>query len=270
MNPIRKTIIAGGSTLSYLMLGHGPTVMLIHGFAEDHTIWEDQIHALSEHYCCIVPDLFGSGHSKNLDESHVRSLDDIAFCLKEILIAEKKEKIHLFGHSMGGYITLAFAEHFPAFLESFGLIHSTTYADNDEKKTMRSKIIQYWKAHGSQETQKNSVPGLFAEKNRLMPRVAKQIKIAEQIATGNMIAYYRFIMERPDRTHVLMQTVLPVLIVAGKWDPAVPYMHSIEQIKHPSNGEIHLLEHSGHMGMIEETDKINQILRNFLTRISKR
>lgn len=269
MKPEWKTIDIGGSSLSYMTVGEGPCLMLIHGFAEDHSIWDEQIPFLSEKFRCIIPDLFGSGKSGSLTETHIRSLDDIAKCLQSLLMQENIEKASIMGHSMGGYLSLAFADLFPELLEGFALIHSTSYPDDEEKKIMRTKIIRYWKSHGSRETQKNSVPGLFAEENRQLPGVKKQIEIAENINTENMIAYYRFMIERPDRTRVLKEIKVPVLIVAGKWDPAVPYTHSIKQSILPENAEIHVLKQSGHMGMIEESARINQILRNFMMRIHK-
>jgi pimeloyl-ACP methyl ester carboxylesterase len=77
-------------------------------------------------------------------------------------------------------------------------------------------------------------------------------------------------IDRPDRSQVLKEIKFPVLIVAGKLDPAIPFEQSIEQSIIPDNCEIQLLQHSGHMGMIEEKAKINQILTGFMTRIFER
>jgi pimeloyl-ACP methyl ester carboxylesterase len=270
MNPICKTIISGGSALNYHILGEGPIAFFIHGFAEDHTIWESQVNALSTHYCCIVPDLFGSGNSNSLNESTITSIDDLARCINEIMEAEKVNQAVVFGHSMGGYIAMAFAAIFPKRLLGLGLIHSTSYADTEEKKTMRRKIMKYWEIHGSKETQKNSVPGLFAEQNRNIPQIKKQIVIAENIRTEDMMGYYGLMIDRPDRSQVLKEIKVPVLMVAGKLDPAIPYEQSIAQSILPDNCEIKLLQESGHMGMIEEKVKINQILTDFMTRIVER
>jgi pimeloyl-ACP methyl ester carboxylesterase len=270
MNPTWKTIITRGSSINYLIVGEGPVAVLIHGFAEDHSIWESQLIALRNHYCCIVPDLFGSGNSKSLNETRITSMDDLARCMYEILVAENVTQAVVFGHSMGGYIAMAFAALFPKCLLGLGLIHSTSYADSEEKKTMRRKIMRYWEIHGSKETQKNSVPGLFAEQNRNMPQVKTQIAIAENIRTEDMMGYYALMIDRPDRSQILKEIKTPVLIVAGKLDPAIPYEQNIAQSIIPDNCEIQLLQHSGHMGMIEEKDKINQILTGFMARILER
>jgi pimeloyl-ACP methyl ester carboxylesterase len=270
MNPMWKTIITRGSSINYLIVGEGPVAFFIHGFAENHSIWESQINELSTQYCCIVPDLFGSGKSNSLHDSTIESIDDLARCMYEILEAEKVKKAVVFGHSMGGYIAMAFAALFPKSLYGIGLIHSTSYADSEEKKTMRRKIMRYWEIHGSKETQKNSVPGLFAEQNRNMPQVKTQIAIAENIRTEDMMGYYALMIDRPDRSQILKEIKVPVLMVAGKLDPAIPYEQSIAQSIIPDNCEIHLLQKSGHMGMIEENAKINQILTDFMTRILER
>ena len=270
MKPTWKTIITGGSALNYLILGEGPVAFFIHGFAEDHTIWDSQVNVLRNQYCCIVPDLFGSGSSKSLNETSITSVDDLARCMYEIMEAEKIKQAVIFGHSMGGYVAMAFAALFPQNLLGLGLIQSTSFADSEEKKTMRRKIMRYWETHGSKETQKNSVPGLFAEQNRNMPQVKTQIAIAENIRTEDMVGYYALMIDRPDRSQILNEIKVPVLIVAGKLDPAIPYEQSIAQSIIPYDCEIHLLQKSGHMGMIEEKIKINQILTDFMTRILER
>lgn len=270
MIPTWKTITTGASSLNYLVSGEGPVALLIHGFAEDHTIWENQVGVLNKHYCCIVPDLFGSGKSKSLDESIIESIDDLAKCMHEIMVVEKVKQAVIFGHSMGGYIAMAFAAIFPKSLLGLGLVHSTSFADSIEKKEMRRKIIRYWEIHGSKETQKNSVPGLFAEQNRNMPQIKTQISIAENIKTKDMMGYYALMIDRPDRRQILKEIKVPVLVVAGKMDPALPFEQIIEQSLIPENCEIQLLQKSGHMGMIEENAKINQILTGFMRRILER
>ena len=107
----------------------------------------------------IVPDLPGAGKSDMIDDM---SMEGMAEMLKAIIDKEKISSFVLIGHSMGGYITLAFAEKYPQYLIKFGLFHSTAYADNEEKKAIRRKGIDFIKEHGAFEFLKNTTPNLFS------------------------------------------------------------------------------------------------------------
>lgn len=120
----------------YTIDGAGKPVILLHGFGEDSAIWQSQIEALQNNYQLIVPDLPGSGQSEFIAGADIETYAEI---IKAIIDKEKTisgaEKVLLIGHSMGGYITLAFAEKYPQYLTAFGLFHSSAFADTDEKKS---------------------------------------------------------------------------------------------------------------------------------------
>ncbi|MFZ4058002.1 MAG: alpha/beta fold hydrolase, partial [Ferruginibacter sp.] len=132
----------------YRIFGEGKTVVLLHGFGEEGSIWDAQVKFLSAHFRVIVPDIPGSGKSEILPHADI---DTYAVVVKSIVDATTppNETISLIGHSMGGYITLAFAEKFGAVLNKFGLFHSSSFADSDEKKANRKKAIQFIQENGS-------------------------------------------------------------------------------------------------------------------------
>src|SRR3954469_1613926 len=126
---MEKKVDFGNGTMYYNDLGTGFPVVLLHGFAEDHTVWNDQVEFLQHHCRLIVPDLPGSGRSERLIKEEV-SIDDYAQSVDALLEFEKINRCILLGHSMGGYIALAFAEKFRKKLAGFGLVHSTAFGDN--------------------------------------------------------------------------------------------------------------------------------------------
>jgi pimeloyl-ACP methyl ester carboxylesterase len=134
--------------LSYCVYGKGTPVLLLHGYGEDSQIWNNQIEYLSTHCLLIVPDLPGSGKSsitaKGKEEwlPNLR-IESLAHSMNEILIAENLAACILLGHSMGGYISLAFAELYPSKILALGLVHSTAYADSDEKKLLEKKVFSF-------------------------------------------------------------------------------------------------------------------------------
>jgi len=136
-----KSIPFKDTELSYRKLGMGKALVLVHGFGEDGHVWDQQLAVLEQSMLVLIPDLPGTGKSGRWNDAHV-DIADYAKALIAILDAEGIDTCCLLGHSMGGYITLAFAELYPERLTGFGLIHSTAYADSDEKKTNRLKAVK--------------------------------------------------------------------------------------------------------------------------------
>src|SRR5687768_14314526 len=157
---MNKELLYEGSKIFYRILGSGKSVVLLHGFGEDSNIWKNQVEFLKDKFQLIIPDLPGSGPSTM--DNGPWTMDRFAGVLKSILEKESIKECVLIGHSMGGYITLAFAEKYPGFLRAFGLFHSSAFADNEEKKATRRKGIEFIQKHGSKAFLETVIPNLFA------------------------------------------------------------------------------------------------------------
>jgi len=259
----KKEIKIKEKKLVYHVKGKGKAVMLIHGFGEKSDVWNNQVEFLKDTFRIIVPDIPGSGESELQDDM---SMEGMAESIKGILDAEKISRCVIIGHSMGGYILLAFAEKYFSYLEGFGLFHSTGFADSEEKKATRRKGIEFINEHGGFTFLENTTPNLFSPvtHNRQPELIDKQIQTLNNFSVAALVSYYEGMINRPDRTAILRNSTSPVLFIAGKYDNAVPLPDILKQCHLPSLSYIHILENSGHMGMLEETDKANQILKNFL------
>lgn len=266
-----------GSSVFYRIYGDGQPVMLVHGFGETGDVWANQVAYLKDKFLLIVPDLPGSGQSGMIEDMSMEGMSDV---LKAILETESPTfppslrgtkqtgvKTALIGHSMGGYITLAFAEKYSSLLNCFGLFHSTAFPDTDEKKATRRKGIEFMKEHGAFEFLKTAVPNLFspATKQDSPQLVNDFLQSLSGFSPDALIAYYEAMIRRPDRTEVLKQAGVPVLFIAGESDNAVPMQDILKQTHLPERADINILHGSGHMGMLEEKDKTNLILEKFLT-----
>lgn len=245
-------------------------ILLLHGFGEDHRIFEKQIAALSKKHTVLAPDLPGSGILNQHNwEAGTETIDWLAWWVNEFLESKGIEKCIMLGHSMGGYITLSFAEQYPEKLEAFGLIHSTAYADTEEKKETRQKAISFMEEKGPFTFLKTAIPGLFgpifSAKNPEI--IAALVEDAKAFSLPSLTAYYRAIMARPERTHVLEDLQIPILLVAGSDDQAVPIADLLQQASVPVVGHFHILKDVGHMGMLEAFDELNTILLNFITSV---
>lgn len=259
--------------IAYRLFGTGTPVMLVHGFGEDSQIWNKQIEFLQGHCQLIVPDLPGSGKSEMITESKLNrraeepiSMDDYAAVLAAILVAENITNCIMLGHSMGGYITLAFAEKYADKLIKFGLIHSSAIADPIEKKANRIKGIELMENYGATPFLKNTIPNLFSIKYKSAhpDLVLLLIEASQHFSTPACQQYYRAMMNRPDRTSILKGNPKPILFVIGTEDVAAPLNDLLPQISLPIQPEVHILEGVGHMGMWEATAQVNQFLLDFV------
>jgi pimeloyl-ACP methyl ester carboxylesterase len=260
---MNKEILYENRKIFYRTIGNGDPVMLVHGFGEDGNVFNKQAEFLKDEYNVIVPDLPGSGQSEMISDM---SIEGMAEVLHAIIHEENIDTCVAIGHSMGGYITLALVEKYWNHLHAFGLLHSSGFADSEEKKVTRNKGIDFIKEHGAFEFLKTTTPNLFSQntKDQDPDLVNDFIQSLPGFSKEALIAYYHSMMQRPDRTNVLKATSLPVLFVAGEQDVAIPFEDSLKQSHLAKKCFFHILNKSGHLGMLEEPTKMNQILKEFL------
>ena len=256
-------IIFNDTKLSYYTFGSGKPLLLMHGFAEDHSIWRHQIELLSKKYFVIAPDLFGAGNSEFLNEENI-SIESYAIAIKEIIKAERIERFVMIGHSMGGYISLAYLMLYPEDLVGIGFVHSTIFADDEQKIETRKKSIAFIKSNGGAAFLKTSIPGLYFDVKEFEIDINAQIEKSIQIKDEALIQYYQAMLERPDASVLIKTTNIPILMIAGKHDQAVPISQSLKQFHLSKTTYLKVLQNSAHMGMIEEPESVNEFLTFFV------
>jgi len=256
-------IIYCDAKLSYYTYGNGKPLLLMHGFAEDNSIWKHQIDHLSKKYFVIAPDLFGVGNSEYLDKENT-TIKNYAEAIKEIIKAEKIDRFIMIGHSMGGYITLAYLHLYPEDLEGIGLVHSTIFADDENKKLVRQKAIEFIKSHGGASFLKTSIPGLYFDVSKFESDIHSQIEISTGINDEALIQYYQSMLNRQDATKWVQATDVPLLMIVGKHDKAIPFNQSLKQFHLSHLTYLKVLQSSAHMGMIEQPEVVNQFISFFV------
>lgn len=249
--------------LQYTVYGEGKSLLLIHGFGEDSSVWDLQIETLSKQYRLIVPDLPGSGGADRLKKENA-GLNDYAEMMNEILMAEGIDQIAVIGHSMGGYIALAYAEMYPARLTALGLFHSSAFADDEEKKTARKKSIDFILKNGTKAFLDSTIPGMFYDAGKSRNEIATLSDKGNYFTADTLIQYYRAMIGRNDKTHILKGAEMPVLMILGVHDKAVPFELGLKQSYLAKVSQVSILRNSGHMGMLEEPEEANKILGEFL------
>lgn len=258
------------SILSYKEIGQGPVVVLVHGFCESNALWNDIADGLSANYRVVLPDLPGHGESPIFDKESY-SMEYFADKLLDLLKALDIKKCVVIGHSLGGYVTLAFAEKYPTYLNGFGLFHSTAFEDSDEKKRNRDRTVEFIGKNGMDTFADSFVAPLFYPKTRVqMAKAIENMKnICRNTSSDAVIATTIAMRDRKERIDVLEKAEVPVLFIIGKEDNAVPLEKSLEQCYLPANHDVTILEEAGHMGMFEKQEEACTVLATFLGKINQ-
>lgn len=237
------------------------SLVLIHGHGVDASIWEGVYAGLAESRVVLKPDFAQlSSHT---------TIEGYAEDLHTRLEAAQVNKVVLVGHSMGGYIALAFAEKYPEKMRGLVLFHSTAFADDEAKKEQRLQVIKKLDAEGSRAFLETAITGMFAPENRTkMGTTIKQlIDRYSRLPKEALHAGIQAIRSRPDRTEVLRRATYPVMIVAGRQDQVVPFEKSQQLMDMAPTTQGIVLEQAGHLGMIEQPDQALEALKAFLSRL---
>lgn len=247
--------------IAYDLKGKGTTLVFLHGFGETRQMWANYLPYFKA-YQTLTIDLPGAGDSDVMDVSIAR----MAKIVHAVLLAEGIEKCVFIGHSMGGYVALAFAKMYEQKLLGYCLFHSQPHADTEEKKAARNKAINFVKKNGNGAYFKGLLPMLFANdfiKNN--PNILDDLVKAGSKMDANAVIYQLEAMrDRPDNQAVLINAKVPVCFIIGKEDVAVPAANSLNQTYLPKISDIHILQNVGHMGMYEATQKTVTVLKQFI------
>ncbi|SDK68808.1 Pimeloyl-ACP methyl ester carboxylesterase [Catalinimonas alkaloidigena] len=253
------------SLLSYTDVGSGPTVVLLHGFCESRDVWAAWVAPLQNQFRFILLDLPGHGDNPPVAETSMEAMAEAVAALMQELTPEP---FVLIGHSMGGYVALAFAEHYPERLCGLGLFHSTAYPDSAEKKEARNKTVRFLQEHGVQPFIDGFVHPLFHFKNRsrLTAEMDLLRTLGRQTPQESVMAAALAMRDRPDRRAVLQQAPFPVLFIAGRDDKAVDFDASRDQYWLPAEAYAQVLPETAHKGMFERPAETRAMVAGFATR----
>ncbi|MEL1256028.1 alpha/beta hydrolase [Flavobacterium sp. DGU38] len=253
-------ILYKNTNISFTDSGKGNAIVLLHGFLENKKMWKEYIELFSENYRVITIDLLGHGESDSM--GYVHEMEDNAKVVNEVLENLKIERATILGHSMGGYVALAFAELFPKKTQKLVLLNSTSKEDSAEKKLNRTRAIKAVKQNYINFVSL-AIANLFSENNRI--RLAEEIEKVKTEALKTplqgIIASLEGMKIRKDRQYLLQKKLFPVLLILGKKDPVLSYEESLSQIE---NTAVKLIAfEDGHMSHIENQKELKTILLEF-------
>jgi pimeloyl-ACP methyl ester carboxylesterase len=240
------------------------TVVLLHGYLETNEVWTDFKELLKFYVRVVAIDLPGNGLSgTNPDENSMEFMADI---VADVLNHSEIDKATVVGHSMGGYVALAFAEKYPEMTEKLCLFHSTPNPDTDEKKQNRDREIALIEDGKLSLILHVNIENMFAADN--LQRMKEAIAMISENATisdlKGIVACLRGMKNRKDMNAFLSQFDKPLLWVLGKKDKYIPETVAAGLIEKFPHAKTLVFDDAGHAAFLEEPEATALTLIEFI------
>lgn len=260
-----KTLLLENREIHYRDEGRGntKTIVLLHGFLQNQNVWSSFILSYMRTLRVIAIDLPGHGYSATYSEVH--TMDFMANAVKAVLDTCGVERCVMVGHSMGGYVALAFAENYGYMLRGLALLHSHAMADDSEKRLQRDMVCKQIHQNRAGFTV-DFITNLFDKSKRQY--LAQDIKELRDQCLENkeegILAAQRGMKIRNSRVRTLASLQVPVLFVYGKNDPRIPIELGLSQTMVPRCAESLLLDGVAHMSFMEAREYVKKRLYDFV------
>ncbi|HEU0291297.1 MAG TPA: alpha/beta hydrolase [Anaerolineales bacterium] len=251
-----QKINVNGIELTYTRHGSGTPLVLLHGYPLDGSIWSEVVPLLADRFELIIPDLRGFGESTTVDTLY--TMDTFASDVVGLLNHLGFEKTALAGHSMGGYVALAFAKNYPERVSGLGLVSSQAVADAPERKQGRYDTAK-------QVAEKGIGVVVEAMSSKFTPdervRAVAQ-SVMEQQRPNAIIGALKAMAEREDLSALLAEFKFPVVLVHGDQDALIPIERAREVKNAIPRAQLVELKGVGHLPMLEAAEETAKVLRH--------
>lgn len=228
-----------------------PVVVFLHGFLESPEIWTEFVGSHFEDCQVLTPALPGYDGTDAPGEDY--SLEGAAAAVRAEMERAGIGRAVLVGHSMGGYVALAFAEKYPGLVAGLGLFHSSALPDTEDDHARRTRNRDFIEEHGVPAFAQEFLQAQFAAEHResMAHHLEMLQRLAAAVPPAVALAGITAMQQRPDRRPVLEKATYPVLFIAGKEDKAVPLEKTHEESLLPDHSTVLWLANVGHLGFVE-------------------
>jgi len=243
------------------------SIIFLHGFPYDHTMWKSQIDELNEKYFCVTYDIRGLGESPVGDGQY--TMESFVDDLEAIIDQQKLDKPILCGLSMGGYIGLRALERFDEKFSAVILCDTRADADGNEGKLKRAAAIKRINTEGLAPFAKDFITNCFGDdykqnnKDDFEKRIVKSSSFDPAGVKGSLIA----MLGRNDTTEYLSKIKIPALVICGEFDALTPPAVMKPLAEKINGAGFVVIKNSGHMSTIENPKEVNEAITKFLTRL---
>jgi pimeloyl-ACP methyl ester carboxylesterase len=256
-----------GGRIFFNDYGKDTPVVFLHGYLESSEVWHFFAQKLSEKFRVITIDLPGHGLSDSYGTTH--TMEFMSNVVKELLDSLGIKKVFMTGHSLGGYVTLAFLELFRDSLSGYCLFHSQPFPDTPETIEKRIREIALVKEGKKELFYPENIKRMFATPDiEVFSESVEHLKeIASRFKDEGIIAVLNGLMTRPSRLYLLEEGRVPCLWILGAMDNYIECETIQTRVKLPSNARVVILKKSGHMGFIEEEDISIEVITEFIEKL---
>ncbi len=231
------------------------SIGLIHGHGVDASIWDGVYADLTLDNSVLKPDFSRL--------TNLTTIEEYADELYARLQTARVEKIVLIGHSMGGYISLAFAEKYPEMIQALVLYHSTATADDENKRQVRRQTINGLQTQGTAPFIQKQMPTMVA--STYPPEKTQElVERFQDLPADALIVGMKAIADRPDQTDILRNASYPILLVLGHEDQLIPYDKTAQLASLSIQISVSTIEKAGHLSMVEQPDASILAIRSFI------
>jgi pimeloyl-ACP methyl ester carboxylesterase len=252
----------GKDVAYYERNGEDIPLVFIHGLCEESSLWDDFVKPFDSHRIVSI-DIPGFGNSDVIKDL---TIEDAAEIVKLVITTLHIKKCILIGHSLGGYISIAFARKYESLLGGMVLFHSHPFEDKEEKKLSRQRDIEFIQKNGHFHYIKQLIPNLFADifasSNKFL--LDSMVHKAATFPPEGIIVAHTMMMRRQDYSFVLRNIRIPVSFIIGVQDKTIPFDLSMAQTHLANIADIHVMPEVAHMGMIRSKEKTQNIVANFI------
>jgi pimeloyl-ACP methyl ester carboxylesterase len=243
--------------------GLGRPLVFLHGFPLSRSVWQKQIDAFRSSYRVIAPDLCGFGVSPT--RFGATTMAQYAGDIHRLLEKLTTGPVVLVGHSMGGYVALAFARQFPEMLSGLVLVSTKAGQDTTEVAVGRRATADKVKAEGVHVVVDTMAPKMLSPRNQdesLIGQVRGLMSSSHSVGVNGALLG---MAERPDSTALLSQIVVPTLIITGTDDAIVPREESEKMAQGIRGSQLREIFPAGHLVAFEQPEEFNRVLKEWLS-----
>lgn len=259
---MKKSVLFKNIPVSFTDQGKGTAVVFLHGFLENSRMWSPIIEGLKTPRRVVCMDLLGHGETPSL--GYIHRMDDMAEQVHRVCTSLRLKRIVLIGHSMGGYVALAFAKQYPEMVKGLCLVNSTPFSDSKERLLLREKMIRVVNKNNYKSIVDTLVTGLFNPETLSIHKeaIALTTEDAVQVSLQSFVATQKGMMEREDHRSMFGFMPIAKTVILGKKDSLID----------PGSLTQYLSEHAisytllpdGHMSHLENTQGLITALNAFL------
>jgi pimeloyl-ACP methyl ester carboxylesterase len=256
-----------GFRCSFADEGEGQTILFVHGFPLSRAIWQPQIETLAKNYRVIAPDL--RGHGESSAPAGIYTMDTFAEDLQALIAERKSGPVVFVGHSMGGYISLAFYRKFPQLVRALVLFCTRASADSAEGKMGRENLAQRAEREGASAVAEQMLPKMLAAMTTASrPDLVEQVQSLMLATSINGLAgSLRGMAARPSSLDLLPKIAVPTLAIAGANDLIIPAQETEMLAQMIPEAELAMISNAGHLASLENPAAVITSLRHFLKKL---